>query len=653
MNDYYAGGARGPGFDAMYYWDQFHPIIAAVVILILGWIIALVIAAGVKKLLQKMNTNHKLSNAAGHTTTTGTSPNYEGLFSRIVFWFILIIAIIAALNVLNINSVSGPFSNMISQVLVFIPNLIAAIAVGFIGWLVARLVRTGLTKVLARTQLDEKLSNDVGVSPISKNIADIIYWLILLLFLPIVLSILGLDGLLVPVQNLVNKAALYIPNIFMAAIILFAGYILAKIVRGIVEGLVNSLDLQTQVQKVGLFKNSNLPGFLGSFVFAIIMITALIVAFEALGIQSISQPATAMLYEIMNAIPHIIAAGLILILAYIVSRFVGRLVAELIAGTGADELPAKVGVQRFMGNAKVSSIVGYLIVFFTMLFALSEAANRLGFEQVSALIAMFIYFGANILLGAVILVVGFWLANIVANVVERGEYNSSRWLGCLVRVLIMGLVIAMGLRAMGIADSIVNLAFGLTLGAVAVAFALAFGLGGRQPAERVLTDLIDKAKREANHPNPLRNNDSGTTSSTMTSTTGSFAAVHTPATSPSMTSSQGTDTSAAKSSELSMDGASSQVTDSTTKTAENGTFMPDTDNDTNAPMRTDLSNTTPATLTTAPYGNDEASGIDQVTPDSVGVNPVNPPTNNPFGSTGEAEPNVDANKNPEKKDDQK
>ena len=57
----------------------------------------------------------------------------------------------------------------------------------------------------------------------------------------------------------VNKAALYIPNIFMAAIILFAGYILAKIVRGIVEGLVNSLDLQTQVQKVGLFKNSNLP----------------------------------------------------------------------------------------------------------------------------------------------------------------------------------------------------------------------------------------------------------------------------------------------------------------------------------------------------------------------------------------------------------
>jgi hypothetical protein len=228
------------------------------------------------------------------------------------------------------------------------------------------------------------------------------------------------------------------------------------------------------------------------------------VAFEALGIEAISQPATAMLHEIMFAIPNIIAAGLILIVAYVVSRFVAKLVTEVVAGTGVDRIPAKVDVQRFLGTTKLSDVAGYLIVFFTMLFAVSEAANRLGFEQISTLIAMFIQFGANILLGAVILVIGFWLANIVANVVQRGEYNSSRWLGNLVRVLIMGLVVAMGLRAMGIADSIVNLAFGLTLGAVAVAFALAFGLGGRVPAERVLTDLIDKAKKEGCQPNPVK-----------------------------------------------------------------------------------------------------------------------------------------------------
>mgnify|MGYP003465927285 FL=1 len=497
MNEYFSGGPRGAEFDAMYYWNQFHPILAAVAILLIGWIVALVIAAGVKKVLEKLGTNQKLSTATGHRS------NIESIVSRVVFWLVMIIAVIGALNVLNLTSVSGPFSNMIQQFLLFIPQLLAALAVGFIGWIVANLVKVGLQKLLDRTQLDEKLSADVGVSPISQNISNIVYWLILLLFLPIVLSILGLNGLLFPIQNMLNEMVSFLPNIFIAAVIVFVGYILAKIVRGIIEGLVNSLNLQQQAQKIGLFKNSNLPQVLGSFVFAMVIITALIIAFEALGIEAISQPATAMLYEIMNAIPHIIAAGLILILAYVVSRFVANLVVEVSAGTGVDEIPAKLDVQRFLGTTKVSCIVGYLIVFFTMLFAVSEAANRLGFGQVSGLISMFIQFGADILLGAVILLVGFWLANLVAKVIGRGEYNSSRWLANLVRILIMGLVVAMGLRAMGIADSIVNLAFGLTLGAVAVAFALAFGLGGRQPAERLLSDLMDKAKKQACKPNPL------------------------------------------------------------------------------------------------------------------------------------------------------
>ena len=497
MNEYFSGGPRGAEFDAMYYWNQFHPILAAVAILLIGWIVALVIAAGVKKVLEKLGTNQKLSTATGHRS------NIESIVSRVVFWLVMIIAVIGALNVLNLTSVSGPFSNMIQQFLLFIPQLLAALAVGFIGWIVANLVKVGLQKLLDRTQLDEKLSADVGVSPISQNISNIVYWLILLLFLPIVLSILGLNGLLFPIQNMLGEMVSFLPNIFIAAVIIFVGYILAKIVRGIIEGLVNSLNLQQQAQKIGLFKNSNLPQVLGSFVFAMVIITALIIAFETLGIEAISQPATAMLYEIMNAIPHIIAAGLILILAYVVSRFVANLVVEVIAGTGVDEIPAKLDVQRFLGTTKVSCIVGYLIVFFTMLFAVSEAANRLGFGQVSGLISMFIQFGADILLGAVILLVGFWLANLVAKVIGRGEYNSSRWLANLVRILIMGLVVAMGLRAMGIADSIVNLAFGLTLGAVAVAFALAFGLGGRQPAERLLSELMDKAKKQASKPNPL------------------------------------------------------------------------------------------------------------------------------------------------------
>ncbi|NLZ86549.1 MAG: mechanosensitive ion channel [Gammaproteobacteria bacterium] len=649
MNDYMRS-PRG-GFDAMYYWDQFHPILSAIAILVIGWIIALLVSAAVKKVLQKLGTNTHLNTATGHRS------NIESIIARVVFWIILIIAVIGSLNVLNLTSISGPFSNMIQQFLLFIPQLLGAIAVGFIGWIVANLVKIGLQKLLDRTQLDEKLSAEVGVSPISQNISEIAYWLILLLFLPIVLSILGLNGLLLPVQNMLTDVVSYLPNIFIAAVIIFVGYILAKIVRGIVEGLLNSLNVQQQAEKVGIFKNSNVAQVIGSFIFAVVIITALIIAFEALGVEAISQPATAMLYEIMNAIPNIIAAALILILAYVVSKLVARLVVEVVSGTGVDEIPAKLDVQRFLGTTKLSSVVGYLIVLFTMLFAVSEAADRLGFEQVSGLIAMFIYFGANILLGAVILVIGFWLANIVANIVQRGEYNSSRWLANLVRVLIMGLVVAMGLRAMGIADSIVNLAFGLTLGAVAVAFALAFGLGGRQPAERVLTDLIDKAKREAKEPNPVKDQAENSifsglgtqsTSSTtdMAGTTGAAMEMGS------------TDTSMGQYSDRSQN--MTGTTDSSTTTPGAG-IVPNQDSDAEGttPMSTDLSHTTPAILTTAPQ-DDESLGIDpvnpdadQAVPDSVKVDPTHPPVNNPFGSTGEKEPNVDIDRSTQKKDDLK
>ena len=115
----------------------------------------------------------------------------------------------------------------------------------------------------------------------------------------------------------------------------------------------------------------------------------------------------------------------------------------------------------------------------------SVLRHRLGFTGVRDLLATFIAFGADVLLGAVILVVGYWLADVAARAIQRANPDRSVGLSRIARVAILGLVIAMGLRAMGIADDIVNLAFGLVLGAVAVATALAFGLGGRDAAGRV------------------------------------------------------------------------------------------------------------------------------------------------------------------------
>ncbi|MFW2177766.1 MULTISPECIES: mechanosensitive ion channel [unclassified Moraxella] len=465
-------------------------MIGALLIFVIGWIIAGIIGSVVHKLMVKLNINQKMN------ASTGKSYDLAHLISRIVFWFVFIIAIAASLSFLKLDAISGPFASMISQVLSFIPNLLGAIALGVLGWVLATVARTALAGVLNRTSLDEKLTAEAGVEPMSANIANIAYWFILLMFLPLVLQQLNLTGLLTPVNNMIGKTLEFIPNIVIAGVLLFVGYVIAKIVRGIVTNVVASLNIQSVANKAGMGNQLQIANIAGTLVYLLVMITTIIMALDALKIESISRPATNMLNEIMSAIPNIIAAVAILGIAYYVVKFVANIVKNLLENTGVNALPAKLGCDAMLGNTKVSDLIGSLIVFFAMLFASIEAANRLGFSHISDLISMFIEFGAQVLLGAVILAVGFWLANLLAGAVQRSQ-SGTTFLANLVRVLIMGLVLAMGLRAMGIADSIVNMAFGLTLGAVAVAFALAFGLGGREAAGRLLKNLQDKAEVEA------------------------------------------------------------------------------------------------------------------------------------------------------------
>lgn len=464
-------------------------IIGAILIFIIGWLVALGIAALVRGVLSKVNLNQRMN------SSTGKSYDLEGIISKIVFWFIFIIAISGALSQLNLNSISAPFANMVNQVLTFIPNLIAAIAVGVIGWVIATVARTAINAALAKTSMDERLSAKAGVKPMSSTIADMVYWFILLVVLTMVLGQLKLDGLFAPLTNMVDKIFSFIPNILIAGVVFVVGYIIAKVVRGIVTNLVSTFDVQKLASKAGLSEQNSLPNIAGSLAFLVVIIPTIIAALNALKIDVIARPATNMLNKIMEALPNIFMAAAILIVTFYVVRMVANIIKGLIENTQINQLPAKVGLQETMGDKKISDLVSYAIIFFAMLFAAIAAADLLGFEPISAIIAMFIAFGANIILGAIILFIGFWLANIIAGVVERSE-QGSQFLANIVRVLIMGLVLAMGLKAMGIADSIVNLAFGLTLGAVAVAFALSFGLGGQEAAARFLRKMQDKMDRE-------------------------------------------------------------------------------------------------------------------------------------------------------------
>lgn len=155
---------------------------------------------------------------------------------------------------------------------------------------------------------------------------------------------------------------------------------------------------------------------------------------------------------------------------------------EHVPGRTAGHL-AKAQAQE--GERSASGIVGTLILVAVMLFASIEAAGPIGFENLSLLLSEFVGFAGQVILGLVVFGVGLYLANLAAETVRSSQAQQSRCSAAAARIsIIIVLAGAVALRQMGLANEISELAFGLLLGSIAVATALAFGLGGRDVAAR-------------------------------------------------------------------------------------------------------------------------------------------------------------------------
>ena len=337
----------------------------------------------------------------------------------------------------------------------------------------------------------------------SQSLSDILFWLVILLFLPAILGALGLTGLLAPVQGMVDQILAMLPNILAAAAIGVVGWFVARILRDLVSNLLSAAGADGIGERAGLRGTTTLSGLVGLVVYIFVLVPAIIAALNTLQIEAISGPATEMLSAFMAAIPNIFGAAVILAVAWFVSGFIANLVGSLLGGMGFDQLPERMGIGRaFRAETPPSELVGKIIVFFIMLFATVEAANRLGFGQVSGIVETLIAFGGQVLLGVVIIAAGFWISNLAHEAISRVSGENAAPLANLARFAILGIVLAMGLRAMGLADDIVNLAFGLTLGAVAVAVALSFGLGGREAAGKQMEHWLSNLRGDA--PTPTR-----------------------------------------------------------------------------------------------------------------------------------------------------
>ncbi|AKG20275.1 mechanosensitive ion channel [Calothrix sp. 336/3] len=489
-------------------------LIAAFFILVVGLLAAFIAASLIKALLNRTNIDNRIAaGIAGRDV-----PQVEKFVSTLVFWSVLLFTLVAILETLELRVASQPLNSFLTQISDFLPKLVGAGFLLGIAWLVATLVKMITIRGLDTLRLDQRLRDpedniSLNQLSVSETIGNALYWFVFLLFIVPVLDTLQLKEALQPVQSLITQILSILPNILAAVLIAGVGWFFANIVRRIVTNLLSTTGIDHLGSRFGISAAGgvqSLSTIVGTIVYVLILIPVAIAALNALKIEAISLPAIAMLQQIMNALPSIFTAAAILILAYFFGRFLSDLATTILTSIGFNNIFSILGLpsprQTVSDNISEegtvppsvartpSEVAGIIVLVGIMLFATVAAVNILNIPALTTLVTGVVIIMGRILAGLVVFAIGLFLANLAFNIITSSGNAQARILGQVARIAIIALVSAMALQQIGVAPDIVNLAFGLLLGAIAVAIALAFGLGTRDIAREQVQEWLASFK---------------------------------------------------------------------------------------------------------------------------------------------------------------
>ena len=405
------------------------------------------------------------------------------------------------------------------------PKILVAILILVAAIIIGKVLSWAARYMIGKIGSDK---HEADKKALGRTVGSALFWITILISLPLILGVLELDGLLAPVQAMAKKFLDFLPNLIGAALIFGIGWIVALVAKKAVTSVLSAIGIDDLAERSGLKSlkdeepevlaarksdpkaagtpagtgaaatagttpggSTSIAKVVGYLVFALIIIPVSIAALETLDLKAISEPAKQMLQSILDALPRIFAAAVVLLLAFVIGRFAKRLITGLLHSVGFDTVAAKIGLSKqTLGGTSLSKVAGIVAFAAIMVFGLVEAARLLDFEILSTMLTAILTLGAQILLGSVIILVGVAVANFVAGLIENSSAAGSA--AFPIKIVIIVLATAMGLRQMGVGDEIIIAGFTLLMLGIAVAFALAFGLGARETAGRLAEKWANK-----------------------------------------------------------------------------------------------------------------------------------------------------------------
>lgn len=409
--------------------------------------------------------------------------------------------------------------NALERVISFIPNILWALILFLLALAVAAIVKKLAKKLMVKAKLDEKLSkgqekeSDYGEKRLD-DISQLIYYLVVLFFIPSIFSALNLTVLSSPISSMMNNLFAYLPNLIGAGIVLYIGYFVAKIVKDLSFAFFRAVKVDRWLDKVSpqdqagtpvQEKKTSLASILSKLLFGLVLIPVITAGLEMLSIQSLTQPILLVLNKIMDMVPNVLVATALIIIGYYVAGFVAKLLEGFLERVGINKIFdwMKSPGKRQMVKVNLASIIGGLVRVIILLFIIVEALSILRLDVLNVIGASIIGYLPLLISGLLIIGLGLVAGTLVQGLINK--YMESPFTAAIAKYTIIVFAVFMTLAQIRFASTIVNVAFLLILGGLSVAFALAFGLGGRDFAGRQLDRFEEKVQEENKKPVPKDN----------------------------------------------------------------------------------------------------------------------------------------------------
>ena len=367
------------------------------------------------------------------------------------------------------------------------------IGITIIVWvfLVAKIISSLIWKLIWKAKFIKKAFKLVDVELDIKYIGKII-WKILYYVLLLIGVVAGLAYAWFVEKTAVNWLINdYLMNFINAGILAIVAWFIAVIARSFITKWAKSIELDKKLKsentEVSLSETSGTVAYWAVILFFISPIL------EKLGQKELVAPIKSIIDNILGFIPNLLAAAIIFAVSYFVAKIIREIITNILSGVGFDKILNNIGLKNIESKTNPSKIVGTIVFSYIVLLAWVEAANSIGLTQIGEIVNNIIAFSTNVLIWIVILGIGIYIANLVADIIK--STSSSKILPIIAKTAIIVLVGFMGLKQMNIGWAIIDQAFSLILGAMAVAFALAVGLGSKEVAGEEVKKIIENMKK--------------------------------------------------------------------------------------------------------------------------------------------------------------